>query len=145
MCAETVDITEEEREVTIGDWRQFVGEEFSGSGIYKTTFTAPEGISGNAVIDLGKVCYSAEVTLNGATLGTKIMPPYSFEFDASILKSESLLTVRVTNSVANAFTHTDSFDKWASWQLSPFVEKQKAFDKDSLSGGLIGPITLKFG
>lgn len=144
MRAEKINISEEERTVTIGDWRQFVGEEFSGSGIYKMTFFAPDDIRGRAMIDLGKVCYSAEVTLNGVSLGTKIMPPYTFEFNAEILKNENVLCIRVANSVANAFTYTASFDKWASWQLSPFSEKQRAFDKESFSGGLIGPLTLKF-
>ena len=144
MRAESVDIIEDEKEVIFGDWRQFVGEEFSGSGIYKMTFFAPDDIRGRAMIDLGKVCYSAEVTLNGVSLGTKIMPPYTFEFNAEILKNENVLCIRVANSVANAFTYTASFDKWASWQLSPFSEKQRAFDKESFSGGLIGPLTLKF-
>ena len=144
MSASLKDINEEFKEIELGDWRAVCGDGFSGSGVYKTNLELPTIPSGKVAIDLGDVKHSAELSLNGESLGVRIMSPYTFELDSSLLNRTNDLEIRVSNSAANAFNKTDLWDKLAQWQLSPFFSKQTEFDKDSLIGGLIGPITLKF-
>ena len=127
----------------LGDWAPLVGEAYSGSGRYETVFTLPaEDVGKAAVLDLGDVRYSAAVSLNGQPLGTVLMPPYRLDIPAGMLKEENLLLIRVTNTPANQYVHTDFFDKWKKHELSPYFEQERAFATTSLSGGLYGPVRI---
>ena len=143
MKIETKEICEKEKPVSLGDWTEILGADFSGSGIYKTKFKAPHNAQ-KMCIDLGKVHCSTEVFLNGESLGVCVMSPYVYEVLTDSLKEENTLEIRVTNTSANEYYHTKSFDKWQSWQLTPYDRIQKVFHKDSLSGGLHGPVKIKF-
>ena len=48
----------------------------------------------------------------------------------------------MTNTPANQYVHTDFFDRYQPWQLSPYYVKEKAFMQDSAKGGLIGPVKI---
>ena len=135
-------INEEEIPVALGDWRAYVGEHFSGSAIYKTHFSWQQKIDGKVGLDLGIIGHTCEVFLNGKSLGVRIMKPYWYEFDANLLQIENDLEIRVSNTVANEYKNTKTFDKWKKWQLSPYFEKEKQFNEDYLWGGLFGPIKL---
>ncbi len=143
MEFETHTINEDEVPVALGDWCEYTGKEFSGSGIYKTTFTLPQKVS-KIHLDLGKVCCSCEVFINGKSLGIIAMNPYAFEIPGELLKKENTLEIRVTNSAANEYLFTDSFDKWQPWQLTPYREREDLFHADSLSGGLYGPVKILY-
>jgi len=136
-------INEDEIPVKLGDWSQYTGIDFSGSGIYKTNFTLPEKVS-EIRLDLGKVCCSCEVFINGKSFGVKTMSPYTVEIPDNILKENNLLEIRVSNTAANEYLHTDSFDKWDLWQLSPYCERENIYHADSLSGGLYGPVKIHY-
>lgn len=136
-------INEDEIPVKLGDWCEYTGKEFSGSGIYKTHFSIPENIT-KIHLDLGKVCCSCEVFLNGESLGVKAMLPYSFKIPGELLKEDNILEIRVSNTGANEYLYTDSFDKWARWQLTGFWNMQRGFHADSLSGGLYGPVKILY-
>lgn len=144
MTAYTEDIQEEEKPIVLGDWRSTVGDSFSGSGIYKTTFIRPEEMGATMTLDLGTVYHSCEVFLNGESIGVRVMSPYHFEIPISSIRPENTLEIRVSNSVANEFHHTKFFDKWANWQLSHYFTLEEEFDKDSLCGGLLGPVVLAY-
>ena len=143
LYAVSKDITEEEKEVTLGDWRSFAGDSFSGSIVYKTSFKAPEGAK-NMVLDLGKVNYTCEVFVNGKSVGVKVMPPYKFTLDIADIKEYNELEVRGSNTAANEYYYTKTFDKWPSWMLTPYHEKCQIFHEDSLSSGLFGPVKILF-
>lgn len=138
------EVEDSEKAVSLGDWRRFCGDDFSGSGVYKTEFELSDMVVNNALLDLGSVKHTAEVFLNGVSLGVKVMSPYTFEVNSDILKEQNVLEVRVSNSAANAFALTDLWSNFEKWQLSPYFDKQTEFDRDSLCGGLIGPVTLGF-
>ena len=144
MTAECYDLQEEEQSVQLGDWRTVVGNDFSGSGVYKTTFARPEEIRDTLTLDLGTVYHSCEAFLNGESLGVRVMSPYRFEILPDTLKEENVLEIRVSNSVANEFRYTKEFDKWAKWQLTRYFALSKEFDNDALVGGLLGPIQLYY-
>jgi hypothetical protein len=136
------DITDKDVCVRLGDWREFVGDSFSGSCVYTTEFSAPE--KKNMVLDLGEVCYSCEVFVNKVSVGVKVMSPYRFEIAEELLKDTNLLEIRVSNTAANEFVYTDSFDKWGEAMLSPYHNYTKEFHKSTLKSGLIGPVKLYY-
>ncbi|MBE7024311.1 MAG: hypothetical protein E7412_07600 [Ruminococcaceae bacterium] len=136
-------IDEAEIPVKLGDWCEYTGKEFSGSGIYKTRFSLPEKVS-KIRLDLGKVCCSCEVFVNGKSVGIKAMTPYSIEISGDLLKEDNLLEIRVSNTGANEYLYTKSFDKWQDWQLTPFRDRENVFHADSLAGGLYGPVKILY-
>ena len=138
---ETYDLTEEANPIELGCWADRVGIDFSGSGVYETSFGKP---SSPAVLDLGDVRYTAEVFVNGKSLGVKIMPPYRYEIPTEILENDNKLEIRVTNTPGNQYQFTKSFDKWGSWQLTPYHERQLLFDRDTLDSGLYGPVKILY-
>ena len=142
MTADTKELQEQEKPILLGDWRSVVGEDFSGSGVYKTIFIKPAKMGNTVTLDLGTVYHSCEVFLNGESLGVLVMSPYRLEIPAERIKQENTLEIRVSNSVANEFQYTKALDRWATWQLTRYFVLEKEFDKDSLCGGLIGPIVL---
>ncbi len=129
--------------ISLGDWSYLVGESYSGSGVYETTFTLPlEKIGREGEIDLGDVHFTAEVFLNDQALGTALMPPYSFKVPEGVLDKNNKLKIVVTNTSANWYVNTDYFDKWNIKELSPYFEAELNFAKSSVSGGLYGPVML---
>ena len=137
------EIKEEEKPIALGEWADTVGKDFSGSGIYKTKFTLPAK-NGKISIDLGRVQCSCEAFVNGESLGVLTMSPYVYEVDYNMLKDENILEIRVSNTAANEYRNTKSFDKWQTWQLTGFRRIQDVFHDDSLYGGLYGPVKIKY-
>ncbi|MDD6308751.1 MAG: hypothetical protein PUB07_05320 [Clostridia bacterium] len=136
------DVAERDAEIPLGDWSERVGLDFSGSGIYTVSFDAPK-TEGKICIDLGDVHYTCEAVLNGESLGKRVMAPYTYVVSADELKKKNKLEIRVTNTGANAYVYTKSFEKWQEWQL-PYMPKQKVFHTDSISGGLYGPVKILY-
>ena len=129
--------------VTLGDWSCLLGNSYSGSGVYEAEFTLPtEKIGKEGEIALGDVCYAAQVYLNDKLLGNALVPPYRLKIPAGLLQKENKLKIVVTNTSANWYLHTDYFDKWSIKELSPYFEAELEYAKDSVSGGLYGPVTL---
>jgi hypothetical protein len=131
--------------LSLGDWSEAAGSAFSGSGMYETSFTLPgERVRDRAVLELGDVRYSCECILNGISLGVKVMHPYRFAVPEGLLQEHNILSIRVSNTAANQYAYTKTFDKWAPWQLSTYHEIQQEFCQDSLESGLYGPVKLLF-
>ncbi len=135
--------SENEVPVRLGNWDYLVGNDYSGSCVYETTFIIPdEKTEREAEIDLGEVHYSADVFLNGQHIGSAIMPPYRLRIPCGVLKKENKLKIVVTNTSANLYVHTDYFDKWKTEELSPYFAGELEYAKDFVSGGLYGPVAL---
>ncbi len=86
-----------------GLWTDLEGDSykaFSGTAVYKTTFAKP-GDAEAWQLDLGTVCHSARVKLNGKELATLIGPSFSVNFSAAGLQDENTLEVEVTNLMGN--------------------------------------------
>lgn len=129
--------------IRLGDWSYLVGEAYSGSGVYETTFTLPdEKIGKEGEISLSDVRFVASIYLNDQFLGASLMPPYSLKIPEGILNKKNTLKVIVTNTSANWYAHTDYFDNWKTEELSPYFDGEKAFGKDYVSGGLYGPVVI---
>ncbi len=140
---ERLPLQEEVSEIVLPSPRPLFPKDFSGSGEYQTTFSLPEKAS-RALIDLGMAIGSAEVILNGKTLGVKVMPPYRFELPLAYLKESNELTVRLTNTPANEFEHTDLWAKYRPWQLGNYRKEEGVFHADSFAGGLYDKVNIYY-
>ena len=129
--------------IKLGDWSYLIGDAYSGSNVYETTFTIPNEMIGKvSKIDLVDVHFAASVYLNDQFLGTALMAPYSLRIPSGLLNKNNHLKVIVTNTSANWYIHTNYFDKWKTEELSPYFDAEKNYAKDYVSGGLYGPVVI---
>ncbi|GFJ86795.1 hypothetical protein Prum_004370 [Phytohabitans rumicis] len=112
--------------IALGDWEQVGLPEYSGGVRYRTSFTAS---GGPAIVDLGRVRGTAEVTLNGQPLGARVCSPYTFETGDSLRAGDNEVEVVVYGTLA---PYLDA--------VSPthFV-----FPGQRVTG-LLGPVTLRW-
>ncbi len=136
---------EQAQPAQLGDWKECVGEDFSGDCVYETTFTVPENMQ-NAVLDLGDVKHTAKVWLNGEPIGVKVMPPYRFIIPTDCIKKENRLQICISNTAANEYVHTKSFEKMEAYKLTVYFDKELEFCKDTAEqgSGLFGPVKILF-
>ncbi len=142
---QTQTYNEQAQSAKLGDWKQYVGEDFSGDCVYETTFTAPDNMQ-NAVLDLGDVKHTAKVWLNGKQVGVKVMPPYRLALPMQALEKENRLQIVVSNTAANEYVHTKSFEKMEPYKLTVYFEKEMQFCADTAKqgSGLFGPVKILY-
>jgi len=121
-------------------------QRFAGTAVYRLTFDAPKPGAGHWRLELGKVCQSARVRLNGTDLGTLIIPPFSAVV-GPLKPNDNLLEVEVTNSAANRIRDLDRRGvKWkAFYDINVVGLDYKPFDASRWplrDSGLMGPVTL---
>ena len=111
--------------------------------MYATTFESQR--AGNALLDLGDVRYACTVRLNGRMVEKKFWGPY--KFNIPLRKGPNKLEIIVTNTLANALANPEVPKRWLKQlgHISSYENKQRAFEKDSLSSGLLGPVSICFG
>jgi hypothetical protein len=130
---------------------------FAGTALYTLTFDAPRsesrlqaaGVSAELqtyFLDLGKVCQSARVKLNGKDYGTLITPPFRVVVD-NLKPTGNKLEVEVTNVSANRIRDLDRRHvPWKYFNDINFVNiTYRPFDASNwplTDSGLLGPVTL---
>ncbi|MFA6714853.1 MAG: glycosyl hydrolase [Victivallaceae bacterium] len=129
--------------VDLGDWRKYLGDEFSGDAVYQLDFNCPCAFK-NAWLELGEVRYACSVTLNGVKLGKAVWKLFRFDVSGALRPGSNRLEVTVTNTLANAIAPKRIEDFWAEKYppRSPYENRQRQFESESLSGGLFGPVKL---
>ena len=134
---------------SLGSWTELGdtnAQRFAGTALYTLAFDRPMQAGNQWQLDLGKVCQSARVRLNGRSLGTLIIPP--FRVVVSELKpKDNLLEVEVTNVSANRIRDLDRRGvNWKNFHDINFVNlNYKPFDASNwplTDSGLLGPVTL---
>ena len=133
--------------VELGDWRQWLGEEFSGEACYRIEFEATP--DGNARLSLGKVNYACTAILNGCLLGRRFWGPFEFDIPRKILRRHNMLEIRVTNTFANAVGGASANEIWErrypdALKNASYERILRQFEPDSFPSGLFGPVTLQF-
>ena len=90
--------------IGLGDWRNMKQlEDCDEDAVYATSFTLAETIPGKRYsLNLGEVCYVAEVLVNGKTVGKRIWMPYIFTITDYLRPGENTIEVRVKVSDYNA-------------------------------------------
>jgi hypothetical protein len=121
-------------------------QRFAGAARYTIPFDAPS-TGKHFLLDLGRVCQSARVRLNGHDLGTVFAPPYRVLVD-KLKPRENALEVAVTNVSANRIRDLDRRgEPWKNFHDINFVNVDyKPFDASGWplsDSGLLGPVTLQ--
>lgn len=119
---------------------------FAGTAGYAITFDAPAAGVTTYALDLGDVCQSARVTLNGKDYGTLITPPFRVIVD-HLKPTGNELKVEVTNVSANRIRDLDR--RGVNWKIFKDInvvnESYHPFDASNwplTASGLLGPVTL---
>ncbi|MBN1998316.1 glycoside hydrolase family 2 protein [candidate division KSB1 bacterium] len=126
---------------------------FSGTAEYSISFPKPAGTTAEWQLDLGIVKESADVSLNGKTLGTIFSPPYTILVSDDLLKETNSLIVNVSNLMANRIADMDRRDVlWKKFYNINFpARRSENRDQYGLftaarwseqSSGLLGPVKL---
>ena len=82
--------------------------------------------SSNITLDLGKVVASAEVFVNGKSVGSKVTSPWKFDLTGKLHSGENRIEILVYNTLGNHYLTTPSM----------YVGRTNS--------GLIGPVRLEF-
>jgi hypothetical protein len=126
---------------------------FSGTASYKTTFKKPHFEREAYLLDLGKVCESADVYLNGKKLETLIGPEFHLTINGDKLENVNNLEIHVTNLMANRIIDMDikgmNYKKFYNVNFAARERKNlddhgvfTAKNWQPLESGLIGPVKL---
>jgi len=121
-------------------------QSFAGTASYKITFDAPKSATEQWLLDLGTVCQSARVRLNGRELGTLLAAPFQVMLD-HVRPQANVLEVEVTNVSANRIRDLDLRGvQWRVFHDINFVSiNYGTFDASKWpleKSGLLGPVTL---
>ena len=139
------EIDEPYRTVAPGDLCEIYGKEFSGEATYRICFELDEIPDGGMEIDLGRVGYSCDLTLNGRELGTLCFAPYRMTVGSdALVKGENTLLVRVANTAANQYVVASFIDELPANVVGPYHKIAKQFEGESLPSGLFSPVTLRY-
>jgi glycosyl hydrolase family 106( putative alpha-L-rhamnosidase) len=117
---------------------------FSGTARYRISFQKPAVRAEAWALDLGQVCHSARVRLNGRDLGTLFSRPFRLELGEALRDGRNDLEIEVTNLMANRIAEMDR--RKVPWRKFYFVNIQyREFDAsgwEPLPSGLLGPVQL---
>lgn len=141
----------------LGSWTSYEGDsykKFAGTASYKISFKKPENDADGWILDLGNVCESAEVLLNGKNLGTYIGPLFQVQIPHDIMLAENNLEVIVSNLMLNRIIDLDkrrvNWKKFYNTNFPSRINQTRGvdgqFDASRLSpvdSGLLGPVTIK--
>ncbi len=84
-------------------WTKTALANFSGTAIYKRSFTLPEAYRDKRlVLDLGRVSSVAEVEVNGHLAGTLVWSPFKLDITEFTKPGKNQVKIRLTNTEANA-------------------------------------------
>lgn len=125
------------------DWCERYGESFSGTVLYRVKFSLDE-IPKAIEIDLGKVGYSCDLTLNGKPLDTICFAPFTCVAEREFLEKENELIVRVCNTPANQYAVAKWLDEIPRHIIGPYHEIAKQFEHETLASGLMSPIIIRY-
>jgi hypothetical protein len=136
-------------------WTEFGGDavkDFSGTAKYTITFTKPAGKADAWSLNLGRVCESARISLNGKEVGVLIGPEFNIILDKKQLQKQNTLEIKVSNLMANRIAYLDrnniEWKKFYNINMSARMRqntKNGIFDASSWQpreSGLIEPVTI---
>lgn len=131
-------------------WTEFGGDYtyFSGKATYTCTFSLPKkNIGKPMMLNLGDVRETAEVKINGKSIGLLWCVPFQTIIPKGLLQVKNTIEITVTNLSFNRVIDLDKRGvKWKNFNEINFVniryEKFDASDKASLVSGLLGDVTL---
>ncbi len=120
---------------------------FAGTGKYSLEFELPPAGSDDWLLDLGKVCDSARVRINGRVVHGFWCAPFKATVGKWLRPGKNLLEVEVTNLAANRIADLDRRKvKWKYfYDINMASKRYRSFDASDWpvrDSGLLGPVTL---
>jgi hypothetical protein len=113
---------------------------YSGTAVYRKTFTPPAAAGQRIVLDLGGVRELAEVKVNGHSCGIVWTPPFRVDITDALKAGENLLEVEVVNFWPNRIIG-DQFLPPAQ-RLTRTNIRKLAKTTPLMESGLLGPVRL---
>ena len=99
---------------------------YSGGMIYsKSIAMNAKQAKSCLTLNLGKVVSSAEVSVNGISIGTRLTAPWTFDLTGKLKEGENVIKVLIYNTMGNHYLTTPS----------QYVGR--------INSGLIGPVTIE--
>jgi hypothetical protein len=134
----------------LASWTETGGDEarrFAGTARYATEIDAPADHADDYVLDLGRVCDSARVRVNGHEVACLFAAPFRVNTGGHLKPGRNTLEIDVTNLAANRIADLDRRGvAWKSFHEINFVNRAyKPFDASDWpprDSGLLGPVTL---
>lgn len=134
----------------LASWTKLGGSEagrFAGTARYTLEFDQPEGKAQHWQLDLGRVCESAQVRLNGRPVATLWCPPFRIAVREHLRPGRNTLEVDVTNLATNRIADLDRRGvAWKNFHEINFVNLHyRPFDASkwpARDSGLLGPVRL---
>ena len=126
--AESITVKCAKGQIALGDWSAIDALScYSGGARYSTEFTIQAADERTRTwLDLGDVVASAEVLLNGKSVGVRLSMPWSFDVTQFVRPGTNKIEVEVFNTLANHYKTIPT-----------------RYRGDGRSG-LIGPVTIRF-
>ena len=123
-------------------------QRFAGTARYTIEFNCPDVDADNWLLELGRVCESARVELNGKAAGALWCEPFELLVGDLLQPGKNTLKVEVTNLAANRIRDLDRRKvNWKRFYEINFVnEAYKPFDASDWplrDSGLLGPVRLQ--
>ncbi len=120
---------------------------FAGTAEYTIEFDRPAGDATDWLLDLGRVCESARLTLNGHPLGALWCAPFRESVGQWLRPGRNELRVEVTNLAANRVADLDRRKvNWKYFYNANVANRSSgpfdASDWPLFDSGLLGPVTL---
>ena len=120
---------------------------FAGTARYHVEFEHSSAAADDWMLDLGRVCESARVKLNGRDVVTLWSRPFQVRLGEFLRPGRNTLEIEVTNLAANRIADLDRRGvNWKSFHEINFVNKDyKPFDASHWpprDSGLLGPVRL---
>jgi hypothetical protein len=84
------------------DWKLWGMEKFSGLMDYSVSASIDPGWN-SILLDLGKVCHTAEVWINGQPVGSRMWGPYLFDITSAVKPGQNDIRIRVANLINNSY------------------------------------------
>ncbi|MBI2914733.1 MAG: hypothetical protein HYY08_02295 [Firmicutes bacterium] len=109
---EKATITRHHGRILPGSWTGQGFPRFSGTGRYTKSFALAGAASmsqarGTRIVLSVEARGSAEVAVNGSSVGTRIWPPYSFDVGRLLRDGENVVVLRISSSLGSLFGKED--------------------------------------
>ena len=126
------------KDTSLFDWKTNDQLKFSSAeGVYTSTFQWQQSnMATHYFIDLGKVCYTAEVYLNGKLIGKRIYAPYQLDITSFLKQGTNEIAIHITPGQLNKFIGNA---KNGDIKYRQFKGKEDQI----MSAGLIGPVVIR--
>lgn len=131
------------------EWNDTTLNNFSGTAVYSSSFDLKTKEQKKYILDLGKVCESAKVWINGKAAGIAWSLPYELEIGNLLKKGRNEIKIEVANLMANRIRYMDKNRiPWRNYHEINFVNSRyKNFDASGWPlqpSGLIGPVLIRY-